>query len=117
MQECQLVWMACIRNKKISKMAAKMRAAEEEERKATEAKKLAETKQAEETLAVEEPKTEEKTPAEDFVNSIEQAFENRYENLDLVKNFKILYSVGVNFTSFPSTSTFLVSSFITNSPE
>jgi len=71
------------RNKKISKMAAKMRAAEEEERKATEAKKLAETKQAEETLAVEEPKTEEKTPAEDFVNSIEQEFEDRYENLDL----------------------------------
>ena len=46
-----------------------------------------------------------------YISSIEYTFP-----LFWVKNFKILYSVGVSFTSLPSTITFFNSSSIVKSP-
>lgn len=73
------------RNKKISKMAAKMRAAEEEERKATEAKKLAESKEVKEETPVieEEPKVESLSEEETYKSELERSFDEGYESLDL----------------------------------
>lgn len=75
------------RNKKISKMAAKMRAAEEEERKATEAKKLEEAKaEVEEPVATvveEEPKVESLSEEETYKSELERSFDKGYESLDL----------------------------------